>query len=46
MGERYNDLMEATLMVQCVYGVSPGNIGLKGMYGIIIESVLFLQKMT
>lgn len=33
-------------MVQCVYGVSPGNTGLKRMHGIIIESFLFLQKAT
>lgn len=33
-------------MVQSVYEVSSGNTGLKGMYGIIIKSLLFLQKMT
>lgn len=33
-------------MVQCVYGVSSGNTGVKGVRGIIIESLVFLQKMT
>lgn len=45
MRRLYHSWMGATLMVQCVYVISPGNTGLKQMHGIIIES-LFLQKMT